>query len=201
MQCLENEDIQFRKAVTVLIFTGLRRGELLGLEWQDVDFTHNVVQIRRSSLYSSKRDIFEDTTKNETSHRAFSVSADVIELLQQFRVWQNEQRLKFGSQWNNTNRIFTKWNGLPMNPDTLSAGFKKFLKNNNLPDIPLHGLLHTNATLQIASGVPLTTVAKRLGHANAVTTSKIYTHAIQSADEQAAAMLDNLLTGKTQKTG
>lgn len=201
LQCLENEDIQFKTAVTVLIFTGLRRGELLGLEWQDVDFTHNVIHIRRSSLYSPKRGIFEDTTKNETSHRAFSVSVDVIALLQRFRLWQNEQRLKMGSQWHNTDRIFTKWNGLPMNPDTLSAGFKKFLEKNNLPNIPLHGLRHTNATLQIASGVPLTTVAKRLGHANTVTTSKIYAHAIQSADEQAVAMLDSLLTGKTQKTG
>ncbi|MEE1280975.1 MAG: tyrosine-type recombinase/integrase [Acutalibacteraceae bacterium] len=200
LECLDNEDMQFKTAVTVLIFTGLRRGELLGLEWQDIDFTHNVIHIRRTSLYSAKRGIFEDTTKNDTSHRALSVSADVIELLQRFRGWQSEQRLRLGSQWNNSDRIFTKWNGLPMNPDTLSADFKKFLKKNNLPDIPLHGLRHTNATLQIASGVPLTTVANRLGHANTVTTSKIYTHAIQSADEQAVAMLDSLLTGKKQKT-
>lgn len=167
----------------------------------DADFTHNVIHIRRSSLYSSKRGIFEDTTKNETSHKAFSVSADVIALLQQFRVRQHEQRLKLGSQWHNTDRIFTKWNGLSMNPDTLSANFKKFLEKNNLSDIPLYGLRHTNATLQIASGVTLTTVTKRLEYANTVTTSKIYAHAIQSADEQAVAMLNSLLTGKTQKTG
>ena len=89
---------------------------------------------------------------------------------------------------------------MPLHPDVVSSDFKRFLKRHNLPDIPLHGLRHTNATLQIAGGVPLTTVAKRLGHASTVTTSKIYAHAIQSADEQAAALLDNILTGKTGET-
>jgi integrase len=201
LECLENENIQFRTAITVLIFTGLRRGELLGLEWQDIDFTHNKIFVRRSSLYTPKMGIFEDTTKNTTSNRAFSVSPDVIELLQQFRLWQNEQRLKLGTQWCNTNRIFTRWNGAVMQPDVLTVQFKKFVRKNNLPDITLHSLRHTNATLQIASGVPLTTVANRLGHANTVTTGRIYAHAIQSADEQAVAMLDSLLTVKTQKTG
>lgn len=94
----------------------------------------------------------------------------------------------------NTNRLFTKWNGLPLHPDVVSSDFKRFLERHNLPDIPLHGLRHTNATLQIAGGVPLTTVAKRLGHADTVTTSKIYAHAIKSADEAAAETLENLLT-------
>ena len=200
IKCLEGENIQFRTMITVLIFTGVRRGELLGLEWQDIDFNHNVIHIRRSSLYTAERGIFEDTTKNDTSHRAFTVSPDLMELLQSFKAWQAEQRLKLGSQWHNTNRLFTKWNGLPLHPDVVSSDFKRFLERHNLPDIPLHGLRHTNATLQIASGVPLTTVAKRLGHASTVTTSKIYAHAIQSADEQAAALLDNILTGKTDET-
>ena len=85
---------------------------------------------------------------------------------------------------------------------TLSGWFSAFVKAHadTLPPITIHSLRHTNATLQIAGGVPLTTVAKRLGHANTVTTSKIYAHAIKSADEAAAETLENLLTPSANRT-
>ena len=80
-----------------------------------------------------------------------------------------------------------------MHPDTLSGWFRKFIARSGLPDISVHSLRHTNATLLIAGGTAVTTVAKRLGHANASTTTKIYAHAIRSADEAAAETLENLL--------
>ena len=101
-----------------------------------------------------------------------------------------------GDRWQNSLKIFTTAEGKPLHPDTLSRWFSKFIKahSDELPPVTIHSLRHTNATLQIAGGVPLTTVAKRLGHADTVTTSRIYAHAIKSADEAAAETLENLLT-------
>lgn len=75
----------------------------------------------------------------------------------------------------------------------------RFIKSNDLPDISIHSLRHTNATLLINSGVPITTISSRLGHANPSTTTKIYTHAIQSADAKAADALDNIFTKKRKQ--
>lgn len=104
------------------------------------------------------------------------------------------QRLKTGDKWQNSNKIFTAINGSPLNPTYLTAKFRKFRQKNNIEGICIHGLRHTNATLQIVAGTPLTTVAHRLGHANASTTTKIYAHAIKSADEMAAQALADILT-------
>ena len=114
-------------------------------------------------------------------------------MLKEYIAWQCEQRLLLGDKWINTGYIFTSWNGKPIHPDTLSGWFRDFVRENNLPDICLHSLRHTNASLLIASGVNLTTVAGRLGHANTNTTTKIYAHAIKSADEMAADTLQNIL--------
>lgn len=109
------------------------------------------------------------------------ISPSAVEDLKIWRVWQREHALEMGDRWHDTNRLFTNPEGKPLNPDTLSGWFSDFVKAHRdmLPYVSVHSLRHTNATLQIAAGVPLTTVAKRLGHANTVTTSKIYAHAIK----------------------
>lgn len=201
LELLAPEDIQHRIAVTVLLFTGMRRGELLGLEWEDVDYTNDLLHIRRSSLYLPEKGVFADETKNESSVRTVKTPAAAMAALRELQRWQTEQRLALGDQWQHSGRLFTAWNGKPMHPDTLSSWFRAFIGKTDLPTITIHSLRHTNATLQIAGGVPLTTVANRLGHANATTTTKIYAHAIKSADAAAVELLQNLLqpsTGSSQ---
>ena len=105
-----------------------------------------------------------------------------------------EQRLALGEHWSYTEYIFTAQDGTPMHPDTLSGWFRDFIKKTDLPQIHIHSLRHTNATLSIANGVAVTTVAGQLGHANATTTTKIYAHSIKSAQAAAADMMDDLLT-------
>jgi integrase len=196
LDLLENESTEYKTMIRLLLFTGLRRGELLGLEWQDVDFDNCTLQVCRTSLYLPDKGIFEDETKNATSNRIIKLSQTALSDLKAYKLWQMQQHLKVGDRWVETNRIFTTEEGKPLHPDTLSRWFSKFIKahSDKLPPITIHSLRHTNATLQIAGGVPLTTVAKRLGHADTVTTSKIYAHAIKSADEAAAETLENLLT-------
>ena len=193
MEALESADIQNRTMIKLLLYTGMRRGELCGLTWEDIDFEKSVIHIRRSSLYLADKGIFEDETKNATSRRSIKVPADAMQALRAFRAWQRRQALQLGDQWQASGRVFTAWNGAPIHPDTISGWFARFIRENNLPDISLHSLRHTNATLLIAAGTNLQTVAARLGHASVTTTGKIYAHAIQSADAAAAETLQDLL--------
>ena len=192
-QALEGESLQHQVIVKMLLYTGMRRGELCGLEWKDIDFERAVISVRRSSLYLSGKGVFEDETKNETSERCMKVSDDVIAMLRIWRAEQAKERLRLGDQWQDNDRLFTAWNGAPIRPDVITAWFHKFVTKNGLPPIHVHSLRHTNATLLIAAGTNLTTVAARLGHANTTTTSKIYAHAIKSADQAAAEALRDIL--------
>lgn len=199
IELLENEPIQYRTMILVLLFTGLRRGELLGLKWEDIDFDNKLMNIHRSTLYTKDKGIFDDETKNATSTRIIKLPDVAVSALTRFKVWQNTERVNQGDSWRGYDKIFTSPDGGALHPDTLSAWFSHFVKRNNLGNISLHSLRHTNATLQIAGGVPVTTVASRLGHATPATTTKIYAHAIKSADEAAADTLQNILAPSAAK--
>lgn len=193
LELLETENMQYKTMIKLLLYTGFRRGELCGLEWDDIDFNNCVIHVRRSSNYVPDKGIFVDETKNTTSIRCIKVPAIAFEMLKDYRRWQIEERLKIGDQWQDHNRLFTTWNGKPIHPDTITGWFHNFIIKTDLPYITVHSLRHTNATLQIAGGVPLPTISDRLGHADTATTGRVYVHAIKSADEAAAQTLENLL--------
>jgi Site-specific recombinase XerD len=193
---LESEQLQYKTMIILLLYSGMRRGELCGLEWNDIDFDNCIVDINKSSLYIKGKGIYNDETKNFSSNRVIKVPQFVMQLIAEHKLAQSIERFRLGDQWEDSNKLFTQWNGKPIHPDTITNWFKSFIKRNNLPDITLHSLRHTNATLMIASGVDLRTVSKRLGHAQMSTTTDIYTHAIQTADERASDILDDILTVK-----
>ncbi|EEG30278.1 DNA-binding helix-turn-helix protein [[Clostridium] methylpentosum DSM 5476] len=191
--CLQREPEQYQTMVLLLIYTGMRRGELCGLEWPDFDMEHKLLYIQRESLYLPDRGIFEDTTKTYSSTRVIKLSDEAVKLLIQHKFAQNAERAKLGDAWVDTGKIFTTCTGKPIHPDTLTTWFHKFVQKNDLPPVSVHSLRHTNATLLIANGVNLTTVAGRLGHADTGTTTKVYAHAIKTADEMAAETIQNIL--------
>lgn len=193
LSLLENEPQQYRNAVTLLLFTGMRRGELLGLEWSDFDKKNGLLNISKTMQYLPDRGVFQDDTKNESSNRVIKLSKSAVNALNAQHRWQLEQQLKVGSYWKRSNKIFTSPCGDPIHPDTLSGWFHDFVARSDLPPNHLHSLRHTNATLQIANGSSVTTVAGYLGHANASTTTKVYAHAIQSAQAAAAELLEDIL--------
>lgn len=193
LELVENENMQYKTIVKLLLYSGVRRGELCGLTWDDINFDDRLLSINRSSLYLAEKGVFEDTTKNYTSQRVIKLSNAAVDMMKEYKVWQTEHRLKLGDRWVNSGRIFTSENGGPINPDVITDWFHKFIQKTDLPPISIHSLRHTNATLQIAGGVPITTVAGRLGHANETTTGKIYAHAIKSANEAAADTLQDIL--------
>lgn len=194
---LDGEDVQYRTMIKMFMFTGMRKEELCGLEWKDIDFKTAVIRIARASLYIPHEGIITDTTKNVSSTRYIKAPAIAIQLLKEYKRWQAQKRLSMGDRWVDCDRLFTKPDGMPIHPDTIGCWFRDFIRAHDLPDISIHSLRHTNATLMINSGIPLTTIAARLGHADPTTTSKIYIHAIQSADAAAAEQLDLIFTNRT----
>jgi len=193
IELLINEPHQYRTMILLFIYSGLRRGELCGLEWKDIDFENNMITVRRSSQYVSGKGIFEKETKTETSDRTIKLPTVAFEVLREHKLWQLEERLKVGNAWEENDRLFTQWNGIPIHPDTITGWFSGFIAKTDLPKISIHSLRHTNITLMIAAGVPLRTVSYRAGHAQTSTTANIYSHALRTADEMAADVIENML--------
>lgn len=197
---LEQAPMKYRVMIFLLLDTGMRRGELLGLEWKDIDFEQCTITIRRNAVYLSGQGVVSQTPKTRKSIRTVKVPQDCIDMLRRYRTYQLQERLQLGDQWQEYDRLFTSWNGSPLHPSSVTGWFSKFARNIGLPDgITLHSLRHTNATLLIASGVNVRTVAARLGHAHTSTTMDIYSHAIQSADAAASEAIGSLVHQKRSK--
>ena len=193
IKALEGEELKFRVIILLTIYTGLRRGEVLGLEWQDINFKTSSLRVRQSSQYVSSIGIYTKDPKTETSNRIISIPESITKLLKFYKRKQSEERLKLGDKWVNTNRLFVQWNGVPMHPDTITSWFRQFLIDKNLPHITFHGLRHTHATLLISQGLDVRTVSNRLGHAQTSTTLNFYAHAFARMDREASDKLDKLL--------
>ena len=183
--CLENEPIKWKTATHLLLITGCRRGEIMGLKWDKVDWDNSQIKIDRASLYSSDRGIYEDTTKTSTT-RFIKLPHETMLLLADYRKWYNEQRLLNGDRWQNSGYLFVKDNGAPMNPDSLTDWLGKFSKKHDLPNVHPHKFRHTMASILYFNGVDSITISKRLGHAKVSTTTDIYSHIIKQADEAAS---------------
>ena len=196
---LPEENSQNCLMIRIFLFTGLRRGELCGLKFEDIDFINNTISVKRNLLYLPEKGIFENTPKTESSIRTISVSDNIIKLLNIHRISQMKRQVVTGDKWIDTDYIFTAWNGAPLHPDTISSWFRKLVKKYDLPNVSIHSLRHTVATMLLMNGLPVKAVSSRLGHANAVTTSMIYSHALQSADEKAAEIMDDILSGNKNK--
>lgn len=200
LAALEDEPIEDKLFFTLALFTGYRRGELLGLEWPDIDFDRGVITVRRTSQYATGLGTFTDTPKTAASARSTKISDGLLDLLRSYRLEQTARRMSYGDywvrDWTEHPRLFTNQNGTPLHPNTPEKHLKKILERAGLPPVSLHSLRHTNATLLISGGVNVRTVSARLGHSQTSTTLNIYAEAIQSAEAAAAEVLDDLLTKK-----
>jgi len=192
LSLLDEEPLKYKTMVYVAFYSGSRLGEVSGLEWSDVDFENNYLRVCRASQYLPGEGIFTKDPKNESSKRVIAMPGLVMNLLKQYKVWQNGERLQCGDLWEDNDRLFTKWDGKPIFPTTPSTWFLSFRRKHNLPDVKFHGLRHTNASLLIAQDVDVQTVATRLGHTKATTTMSIYSHFLKKPDLQAADKLQNL---------
>ena len=129
----------------------------------------------------------------------FQVSDYVMQMLMKYREWQDYQRENVGSKWIESGKVFTGVTGKPLHPSTPSKWFRSFNLKYGLKPIHLHTLRHTSATMMIMNGIPLNEISKRLGHNCASTTSNIYCHVTEEADQKAAEALDNAILSKLKR--
>jgi len=175
-------------------YTGCRKGELLGLEWKDVDFSNNVISISRTYYYSSlEKTCFTDTPKTKGSRRSLKLPAHVMNTLKEYREWQNQQREICGGSWVETDRLFTKLDGSPISANMPYHYLQMFCKKMGLRPVSVHSFRHFNASALIDAGVDVVTVQTALGHSTATTTLAIYSHAFSNAQTRAMEAIANAI--------
>jgi integrase len=197
IKLLNEPDIRIRTSILLALYSGVRRGELCGLSWQDIDERRGVIHVLKASQYQRKNGIVEVSTKNESSKRPIRVQPIVFQVLSQYKAWWLGEKMKNGSRWKGQEeRLFIQADGKPINPDTINYWLDKFIIKHGLERFTPHSLRHTFSTLQIMAGVNIRTLQSRTGHAQASTLTNIYAHAIKTADEMASDVLDDVLTPK-----
>lgn len=161
--------------------TGLRRGELLGLRWTDIDWKNGIIKVRRQIARVDGK-IVESPLKTKNSYRAVSISPQAIEVLR-------EQKRKTNDQY-----VFPSPNGGPISPDSVNNMLKRVLERAGIPKVRFHDLRHTFATIALQNGVDIKTVSGMLGHFSAGFTLDTYAHVTTSAQKEAAQTMGNVLS-------
>ncbi|MEJ8728472.1 tyrosine-type recombinase/integrase [Flintibacter sp. HCN-6482] len=196
LDSLNHAPTKYKAFFVLAIYGGFRRGELLGLEWEDIDFQAKVVKIRRTSQYLPGRGTFTDDTKTEKSHRTLKLPAPVFNVLKRLQIEQTQDRLRLGDQWHNSGRLFVGDTGEPIHPNTPYHWLRRFCEDTGQRFLGIHAFRHLNASLLINSGVDVKTVSASLGHSQVTTTLNIYAHTFEEAQARASEAVADLLTKK-----
>jgi integrase len=175
--------------------TGMRRGELLALRWDDVDFDRGVVYVRRTMSWISGYGYKESEPKTKAGRRKIVLANVALEALKEHRVHQSEVRSKAGDKWRENGIIFCSVYGGFFNPAKVLEIFKQLLKDAGLPHMRFHDLRHSAATILLVAGVHPKVVQERLGHSTIAMTMDVYSHVLPSMQQEAAEKIDDMFKG------
>ncbi len=218
LEVLNTAPLKYQALIYLDLVTGMRRGELIALKWNNINFDEGTLEVNQAVGYTPESGQFLKDPKNETSKRIIALPPSVIALLKKHKATQNKTKLKLGDAWQDENWLFTKWNGELIHVDTVSSWFPEFIRKYNLSiknnieiphnekdkylirEVNFHALRHTAATLLINQGLNVKAVSTRLGHSNTSTTLNIYAHSLRSADKKAADMMEEIFTKKSTST-
>jgi integrase len=186
------------KALFVLaLATGMRKGEIAGLKWQDISMTYGTLHVRRTISYINKIGIIESEPKTEQGRRSIVLPAFAMEALKEHRLLQLEEQLRAGELWQDHDLVFSTATGDYINPtSTLLKIFKTILKKAGLPDMRFHDLRHSAATLLLSMGVHAKVIQELLGHSQISITMNIYGHVLPSMQQDAMEKMNSLLQKK-----
>ena len=194
-------DYMFHLALLTVLELGLRRGELAGLEWDNIDFKNNIVDIKNNLVYTNTS-VIVDTPKTEEGKRSIYISDELLEELKKHKKIQSINKLQYGSlheenKFNNKNYnfIFTWENGKYIHPNYFTLKFSRLIKISNInKKVRFHDIRHTNATLLLKQGVDFKIIQARLGHSDISTTLNIYSHVTTEMQKSATEKLKSLIT-------
>lgn len=165
-------------------YYGLRRSELCGLCWPDVDLAARQVHVRHAQV---GREL--DSTKSEDSERIVTIDPATADVLRAWRKAQLAERIAWAGVWTDSGRVFTREDGTPLRPGAVSQHFGTLVSRLGLPPITLHGLRHGSATMALAAGVPIKAISEMLGHATSAFTADVYTEVAGELAEAAAVAI------------
>lgn len=218
LEKFKNDDIYIPVYLAVVL--GLRRGEALGLRWENIDFDQKIVMIRSEITMYEGNPIFIEDVKTEDSDRDIIVTNRIIELLKRHKMSQKENKLAMGRKYISdftcqyckekgseiiekemkTSGFVCTWpDGALFNPSHLTRSFKERMKKNELPDITFHELRHSNGALMIKQNAPLKGASERLGHSTIVITNDFYGHVEISTQQEIAENIDTAIWGEEQQ--
>jgi len=183
----------FRDAYHLIILTGLRRSELCGLMWNEVDLDAGELAVRRKLLRVTGRGLVEGKPKTQRGRRKIALGDEATTVLRRVRGQQAERRLQTGSAWQGRGHVFTDEMGNPIDPERITRSFRRLVQEHDLPHLTPHGLRHTWVSILSAAGVPIDVISKQAGHASVAFTLDIYSHMIDSVERKAADAVDEAM--------
>ncbi|WP_409306067.1 tyrosine-type recombinase/integrase [Peribacillus sp. SCS-155] len=196
---LKSESLMWQVFIHLAITTGMRRGELIGLEWDHVDFIGNTIHIKQSLTYVNGEYIIKEP-KTKNSKRTVAIPENVMDMLKIYYEKWRANKEGCANVWAEGNHcfLFTAFNGKPLHPSSVKNWWNRFIRKNELKYIRFHDLRHTSASLLINKGVHMKVISNRLGHADIRTTMNIYGHVLQDAEKAAANQFDDIFDSETK---
>jgi len=194
----EEAEARYYAAFVLAVMTGMRKGEILGLRWSEIDWDSAVVRINQTLTWTKQGPILQEP-KTDRSRRSVALSPETIVALRRHHALQAQERLLYGTEYKDHDLVFARPNGEPLHPRTLDNAWYRALKRANVPRIRFHDLRHTHASLLLAQGVHPKIVSERLGHSTINITLDTYSHVLPGLQKQVADRFDEVIFHKTRE--
>ncbi|GAB3621787.1 site-specific integrase [Glutamicibacter endophyticus] len=177
----------------LVVRTGLRRGEVLGLRWDDVDFVEPKLTIRRTRVEVKGVAVEQDSTKTDASMSSVELDTAAVDVLMRWKIRQDTERDVYGDCWEGEGHVFTLPDGSPLNPSYVTKLFTTIRKAAKAPALTFHGLRHEHAALLAQADVDVMVISKRLRHSNIGVTNDFYGHMLPNVSRNAASKVSQLI--------
>lgn len=200
LDLLSTAPIKYQLAVNLALTTGMRLGELTGLQWKHIDFDNLTIKIEQANSHTTREGTIIKDTKTDGSDRTVVFPSSLLPLFKQHKENELLKRESMEDKWINKDDtiedfVFTQRDGKVIFIGTIPRWFREFIRKHKLKEITFHGLRHTNATILINEGINVVSISHMLGHSNTSTTTNIYAHHLESVERKAADKFDNILSG------
>ncbi len=172
--------------------TGMRRGEILGVRWTDIDLDAAQLSVRQTLITTDYELVFS-TPKTARGRRVIALDKQTVTVLRTWKKTQLEERMAIGAAYEDNGLVFCKVDGQPLHPDLFSQTFDRYVTRSGLPKIRFQDVRHTHASLALQAGVPVKVISERLGHASVAFTMDVYAHVLPGMQEDAAEKVAGLI--------